>query len=207
MLISTYRDVIQYTGKLLAVILLGFVPLYVVKMVDSENAYATHSHTYAWFWTMTFMWGLLPAGLMLVAWTMSILACFYCVIVAPKRCDGASLKLKQTQSSSEGSTFRDRALPIGATFIFNICITFTVNALYIYSTQQTFSSTQHFSIQLSLSTFRLLYVAIAFPLLSNHIRNAVDNIRFRFILLTINNLIIPCLVTALTSDACFQVQW
>jgi hypothetical protein len=32
------------------------------------------------------------------------------------------------------------------------------------------------------------------------------NMRFRFFLLTINNLLIPCVVTALTSDACIQVR-
>ena len=72
--------------------------------------------------------------------------------------------------------------------------------------KQALGSFRHFGIQLSLSIFRLVYVVVAFPLLSRPLRRAVENIHFRFILLTINNFIIPCIVTALTSDACFQVM-
>ena len=95
---------------------------------------------------------------------------------------------------------------IGAVVIFNACVACAVNALYIYSTQQDFSSSVHFCFQLSMSVFRLLYSAIAFPILSRSFRSAVVNIRFRFMLLILNNLLIPCVVTALTSDACFQVM-
>jgi hypothetical protein len=95
---------------------------------------------------------------------------------------------------------------IGAAFAFNACVTVAVNVMYIYSTQLALGAAVHFGIQLSLSIFRLLYVVVAFPLLSRSIRSsAVENIRFRFMLLTINNLLIPCVVTALTSDSCFQV--
>ena len=104
----------------------------------------------------------------------------------------------------EGS-FSDRVVPIAVAFIANACVTITVNALYIYSTQQALDPSLHFVLQLSLSIFRLLYTAIALPILSRRIRSLVYNVRFRFILLTINNLLIPCIVTALTSDACFQV--
>jgi hypothetical protein len=94
---------------------------------------------------------------------------------------------------------------VALAFIFNAFITITVNTAYIYFTQQDLGASIHFSIQLGLSIFRLVYVAVAFPALSRSVQDAVDNIRFRFILLTFNNLLIPCVVTALTSDLCFQV--
>jgi hypothetical protein len=45
-----------------------------------------------------------------------------------------------------------------------------------------------------------------FPLLSGPILDPIANISYRLRLLTVNNLVIPCLVTAFRSPACFQVQ-
>jgi hypothetical protein len=222
MLSGTFVEVMQYAVQLLVLVLAGSMVLYLVKALDSSDAYATHSQTYAWFWTLAYMRGVVPAGMLLLLWTGPISACFYRIVVQPmstRRKEGVysetlpeaahekkSATTAATSSVSaaadEGDTFRNRVVPIGAAFVFNACITITVNMLYIYSTQQTLGASVHFGIQLSLSVFRLLYVAVAFPLLSKPIRSVVQNVRFRFILLTINNLL---MVTALTSDACFQV--
>jgi hypothetical protein len=89
--------------------------------------------------------------------------------------------------------------------VLNFCVVITVNALYIYSTQQALDAFVHLLLQFSLSVFRLLYSATAGPVLARSVHNAAANVRFRFMLSMINNLLLPCLVVALTSDACFQV--
>jgi hypothetical protein len=155
------------------------------------------------------MRGVVPAGMLVMVWVVAISACFYCIIVHPRR-NGSSAETPQRVAHSEAAatevvSFRNHVVPVGAAFVFNGCITIAVNALYIYSTQQALGASIHFFIQLSLSIFRLAYTAVAFPILSCFFRSTVQNVRFRFILLTINNLLLPCVVTALTSDACFQV--
>jgi hypothetical protein len=155
------------------------------------------------------MRGVVPAGILVIVWVVAISACFYCIILH-RRTEGFSSETPHRASHSEAATaevvsFGDHVVPVGAAFAFNACITIAVNTLYIYSTQQAMGASIHFCIQLSLSIFRLVYTAAAFPILSRSIRSTVQNVRFRFILLTINNLLLPCIVTALTSDACFQV--
>ena len=200
MLSSTFMEVMRSAGQLLIVILISSLILYAVKAVDSSDAYATHSETYAWFWTLAYMRGVVSAGMLLVLWAVAIGVCFYRIIISPPRSGVNSDKQVDPESCS------NQILTVGIAFTFNACVTITVNTLYIYSTQQALGPSLHFFIQLSLSIFRLVYIALAFPFLARPIRNAIANVRFRFILLTINNLMIPCVVTALTSDACFQVM-
>ena len=217
---GAFVEVMRSAAQLLGVVLAGSVVLYLVKAMDSSGAYATHSETYAWFWTLAYMHGVVPAGLLLLMWTGAISACFYRVVVCPaargrivkrdvKRDDSIAEAEPGVveETEKEDTSFRGHALPFAAALIFNSCVTITVNALYIYSTQQALGASVHFGLQLGLSTFRLLYSVIALPTLSRYVRSAGANIRLRFKLLLVNNLLIPCLVTALTSDSCFQVPW
>ena len=168
------------------------------------------------------MRGVVPAGMLLTLWAGAISACFYGIVVHPelmsRKEGGRSESLLQNSAparpattaaapTAEDVSYRHQVVPIGAAFVFNACVTVAVNMAYIYSTQQALGASVHFCIQLSLSIFRLVYVAVVFPLLSRPIRSVIENVRFRFMLLTINNLFLPCMVTALTSDACFQVLW
>ena len=167
------------------------------------------------------MRGVVPAGMLLVLWAAAISACFYGIIVHPvlsRRKEGGrtdslfpesapTVPAATTATTAEVVSFRHHVVPVAAAFVFNACVTAAVNTAYIYSTQQALSASTHFCIQWSLSIFRLLFVAVVFPLLSRPIRSVIENVRFRFVLLTINNLLLPCVVTALTSDACFQVLY
>mmetsp|Transcript_28450 Transcript_28450/g.48093 ORF Transcript_28450/g.48093 Transcript_28450/m.48093 type:complete len:442 (-) Transcript_28450:2546-3871(-) len=212
LLSETLMEVMSCAMHLLIVVLAASLVVYVVKVLDSDDAYATHSNSYAWFWTLAYTRGEMIAGLLVVMWTVSISGCFYCLVVHASKGHNGRTRPQggadacATKSSNDSTSFRDFfVFPIFAAFLLNACITITVNAVYIYFTQQAFSASVHFAFQLSLSIFRLLYSGMVFPFLSRPIRSAVGRVRFRFLLLTINNLVIPCLVTALTSDSCFQV--
>jgi len=198
-------EVMQFAVQLLGVILAGSVVLYLVKVLDSGGAYATHSETYTWFWTLAYMRGEVPAGLLLVLWTGAVSACFYRVVVRPLsgRAEPAD---KEVADVEVDSISRGRVLPIAAAIFLNACVTGTVNALYIWSVQQSLGRSLHFGLQLILSIFRLLYAAVALPALTRSVHSAAANVRLRFSFLMVNNLLLPCLVTALTSDACFQVR-
>ena len=210
LLSGTFVDVTQNTVWLLVITLVTSLALYLLKTLDSSEEYSTHSKTYAWFWTLAYMRGVVPAGMLLMLWICAISACFYRIVVNPRRTNESTEKpivacRDDVDDEASASTLRGQVVPVGAAFVLNACVTIIVNTLYIYSTQQALCPYIHFCIQLSLSIFRLVYIVVVFPFLSGPIRSAVANVRFRFILLTINNLMIPLVVTALTSDACFQV--
>lgn len=200
----SFKKVMLYAIRLLCVILVGCVILYLVKELDTSHSYATHDHRYSWFWTMAYMSGVVPAGLWVMVWALAISAMCYRILIFFKS-EQSPTSTPVPNQDIEEFRFRDHAVPIVTAFIFNACVNITVNTLYIYSTQQGLGALLHFYVQLSVSSFRLLYTAVALPLLSRPIHNLIENVRFRFLLLMINDLLLPCLVTALTSDACFQV--
>jgi hypothetical protein len=210
---NSFVEVMFYSVLLLVVILTGSATLYVVKALDSNNKYTTHSHTYSWFWTVAYMRGVVPAGLLLLVWSLAMFSSFYQVLDYRMvngdvvRQEKIAIATISATANAEKTAFRYyKLVEVGSAFFINICVTLSVNGLYIYTTQQSFGAVTQFLFQLSLSIFRLMYSAIVFPLLSKPIRNEALNIKFRFLVLSINNLLIPCFVTALTSDACFQVN-
>ena len=190
----------QYGLALSGIILSGSVVFYVVKVIDSANGkyYSTHSHTYAWFWSMAYMRGYFPAMMIIFIWGVVMSVCFWCISPG------------LAEVSGKGSTtmyyFRTGAVPVLIPLLLNVSVTVVVNAFYIYLTQQQLGHSALISLQFSLSIYRMLYVSMAFPLLSRHITELADKVHFQFVLLTINNLLIPCLVAAFTSDSCFQVR-
>jgi hypothetical protein len=159
------------------------------------------------------MRGVVPAGLLLLVWSLAMFSSFYQVLDYRMvngdvvRQEKIAIATISATANAEKTAFRYyKLVEVGSAFFINICVTLSVNGLYIYTTQQSFGAVTQFLFQLSLSIFRLMYSAIVFPLLSKPIRNEALNIKFRFLVLSINNLLIPCFVTALTSDACFQVN-
>ena len=211
MMSATFERIIKFAIALLVVVVVSIFPLYLFKALDTRNTYTTHTHTYTWFWTLAYMRGVLPAGLLVASWMVVIGACYYVVVLSPTTYIDKNSTLLESKTSASGDssvppTMNSHYAVRGIAFVGNAAIIIPVNAAYIYSTQQAFSAASHLSIQLALSVFRLIYMKAALPLLAKSLTRPIDNVRFRFLLLSINNLIIPCLVTMLTSKSCFQVS-
>jgi hypothetical protein len=216
-LTDSFKDYMLFFLKLLFLTLSVSVLLYILK---SNGSFTTHSETYAWFWTLAYMSGVVPAWLIVLLWAATASMCFYYIILVPprvhKRVDSAPLEVQKLRGVSDsgaetaaaaGYMARMKAyLPIGAALLLNATVTITVNSLYIYSTQQAFGALLHFIIQLLMAIYRLIYAEISLPVLSKNIKNPVENVTFRLKLLMLNNLLVPFIATFLTSPACFQVR-
>ena len=206
---------------LLFVMLVVGAPIYIVRAIDNDDALSTHTNTYAWFWTLAYLRGVVPSSLILMSWAVTVTACFYRVILTPPVSTSLSPrshqedlgKRKEIQDSIRDDAMKSDAvgnilatsLIIGVLLV-NAAITITVNTLYIYATQQPLSPLIQLGLQLGLAVFRLVYAYCALPLLAGTVSDSVQNIGFRLRLLILNNLVIPCLVTAFASPSCFQVQ-
>jgi hypothetical protein len=207
---------------MLLFIKLGFVvfattlPIYVVKGVDNDHNYSTHSNTYAWIWTLAYMRGLLPSVLILIAWIVLIGVCYHRIIltapltedfpVAAAVSSKSIVALSSAEKALENDTIIDDATTRPWILLANLTVAIVVNVLYIYSTQQPLSAFSHFGIQLSLAVFRLIYSYWFLPFLSRSIVSPIVNIGFRLRLLIVNNFLIPMVATAFASPACFQVR-
>jgi hypothetical protein len=193
-----FGDIIWIFIQMGGMMVITILPIYALKISDIDE-YSTHVNTYAWFWSLAYIRGLLPSILIAVAWIVMISFCFYYMIVVSSR----SLPLE----SSVRETMENVSLAWMVLFCFgNGVVTIFVNVLYIYSTQQPFALSVHVAIQFSVAVFRLAYSFCVLPILARPITDTVININFRLRILIVNNLIIPCIVTALSSPACFQVR-
>jgi hypothetical protein len=211
--------------QLCLVILVTGASIYILRATDDNSVYSTHANTYAWSCTLAYLRGAVPAALILMSWIVTIGACFYRIILGPlmgsipvvdsnksisqnsiHRC-GAKLRSGGSDEDLQNTPLAEakKRSWIVAALLMNAAVTIFVNVLYIKATQQQLSALLIFGIQLSLAVFKLVYSYCAFPLLSASIHDPLSNIGFRLRLLIMNNLVIPCIVTAFASPSCFQV--
>lgn len=220
--IGAFSEKFKKTARLFVqlsfVMLVVIAPIYIIKNSDADNIYTTHSNTYAWFWTHAYTHGVVPSGLIMMSWIIMITVCFYYMILAssidatsPSSAE-AALSPPPGSNAPPADQTKDMNPSSIKTFgwmivslIANLVITTVVNALYIYSTQLHLPEYIHFGVQFGLAVFRMVYAYCVFPFLTRPITDPIANTSFRLRLLTLNNLIIPCLATAFTSPACFQV--
>jgi hypothetical protein len=200
--------------------------LYLARL---DSAHSSHAETYAWFWTVAYMRGVLPAGLLLLLWSTAACVCFYYIMLIPASrditlsrgaagCDsggGAGTSLARQDQALQHEEDEEEEIEEGTArsglmtalaLLLNTAVTVTVNSLFIYSTQQALSAPLHLAVQLLLAVFRLVYTHVSLPLLAQFVKKPSENIRFRLKLLMMNNLLFPFVATFLTSPACFQVN-
>jgi Leucine-rich repeat (LRR) protein len=198
----------------LACIFFSF-PLYVLRSAGGEDGlqYSTHTNLYRWEWTAAYLTGSLPAGFLLLAWGLVICLFLYCrgklsqLISTEHRHRSGRLSSHSlsTDSSSEYGVFSSSWQERYESLLYvsvNIVVMGTVNSLYILSTTQERSPTQQFLIRLSLALFNSFWSSICLPLLDI---SKQQSKRIKLIVIAINTIFIPCIVTALTSPSCYQV--
>ena len=195
--------------------LLFSCPLYALKVKDSmneESLYLTHSVQYRWLYTAALLYGYIPALLLIITWTFVVLFIFYSM---PRFAALSSLQWKGTKEVESGtySSSDDielRKVPVLpkkkmiGLFILNFVIVGTVNGFFIYSTYQSLSPATHVGLQVALALFKTVYNSLGVPKLAAPMKNIENNIYIRVCLSLFNQLLIPCIITALTSPSCFQ---
>jgi hypothetical protein len=197
------RALLSFLFRYLCLLLLLTAPLYLMKSVNSTNGddsatYATHTHTYRWFATVAFLSGQLPASILLSI-TFVLLLVFSVYLLRMGR-DKAQL-----ESASVEVTFL--SLRIVLIFFTNLVFVGTANALYIWSTLRQYSSETHIRIQISLAIFKLIWGFILLPMLfPSSLKGTKRGVQLMSLTNIMNTVIIPSVVTAMTSPSCYQVS-
>jgi Leucine-rich repeat (LRR) protein len=201
---------------------------------EGTDDYVTHNHMYHWLWTMAFLSGPIPAILILTV-TLVCLLLFSLIlnhIVEKDRFFSLTEVRLQSQSSLQTSdstlavqgdsslsypsdldTDEDKnknflaVAIVWVIFILNIVVVGTVNGLYLWSTLMDLSPDVRVWIQVGLGFFKFFWsVLILRRLLSPRIKESRYGVWLFSCLSVMNNVIIPCLVTALSNPSCYQVQ-
>jgi hypothetical protein len=202
---------------LTALSLLLTLPVYVLKHLDvksvsegGDTQYITHTHMYNWLWTMAFVSGTTPAIILLVAGFV----CLSYFNLMMNRLGGSgerSLSVMPTPSPPMKSVTGDqdhfmRVTSVWLVFSLNIVIVGTVNGLYIWSTLLDFASEVRLWIQLSFALFSSLWIVVVRFGLPSQIKESRDGVWLFICLNVMNSVMIPCVVTALSTPSCYQVS-
>ena len=202
---------IKFLCFLVPVFIVASVPAFILRMTDDDHSHSSHWNTYSWALSFAYMNGTLMGILMLVVWTMGAAAFFIYVVYGLRHINDNSLTTVRNSNSgttiaADGDTSPNWNVQVFVVSLCSLCVTLLVNVLYILSiTELTLSPAASFTIRFAVSLFRIFSSAVLIPFISSPITDAVKKTIFMFRLLMLNNTIIPCIVTALTSSNCFQV--
>jgi Leucine-rich repeat (LRR) protein len=199
----------QSTCLLAFLCLLLSLPIYVLKKLDVESSgdegetqYVTHSHMYNWLWTIAFVSGTTPAIIFLVMGFVSLSYFTYVVNCLAAVNEEPASALHLPKSTKEQSHFP--LFIVWIIFILNIGVVGTVNGLYLWSTLIDISSSVRIWVQFSFGLFSFLWSVVLRLGLPSEIKESRYGVWLFICLNVINNVMIPCLVTALSSPSCYQ---
>lgn len=222
-------DSLEVHSVALAFTVLATCPLYALKAWEygheGDALYSTHSYSYRWLWSIAYITGNLPALLLLCGWMVVVALCYVLFSRRSIEFSFFSTLLEQSKHTPRvGSIHSDcstgfensnpddiRGQDTPSKYIFVLCITGNIaavtllNALYVFSTFQPMTPGEHLLIQITAAIFKLMYSgAVVRKLMTWLTVSQEDNIRMQLVLSILNQIIIPCLVTAFTSPSCFQ---
>jgi uncharacterized membrane protein YhaH (DUF805 family) len=200
---------------LTALCLLLTLPVYMLKQLDQESTsqeeetqYVTHTHMYNWLWTMAFVSGTTPAIILLVAGFV----CLSYFTVAVNRLGGIDERSPSEPSRSpsfklvKGAQTHFVRSSVWVVFLVNITLVGTINGLYIWSTLLDLESDFRIWIQLFFALFSSLWSLVLRICLPSQIKESRYGVWLFICLNVMNTVMIPCVVTALSTPSCYQVS-
>ena len=200
-MLRNIQSIAKFITVLLLSLLITSIPMYVLRLVDSDHVYSSHWNTYSWVISFSFMESDTMGGLSLLVWAVAV------TITFTYRFFFAEDSRRVTESDECMENTSHWSLSVVLAFTCSLSVTLLVNTLYVLSTTEwSLSPAASFAIRFAVSIFRILSAAIIVPFLANQVNDQERKTLFMFELLLLNNLILPCIVTAMTSSNCFQVS-
>jgi hypothetical protein len=200
-------DLMRLACALTILCLLFTLPLYVLKQLDVESGdegdpqYVTHSHMYNWLWTMAFLSGTTPAVIIL---SMCLVCLFYFTFVLNHL--GGATKLPSVSFKRGVPDIQTlQTLTVWMIFLLNLGVVVTVNGLYLWSSLLDLASDVRIWIQFSFGLFSFLWSIVLRNGLPSKIKESQSGVWLFTCLNVMNSVLIPCIVTALSSPSCYQV--
>lgn len=183
---------------LTACIFMVFIPVYGALRVY----YSTHTYMYAWTLSAAFLSGVTPGIVLAVFWFG-----FYIVILIRKdRFFSSVIDAEvniETENESTSKNWNCDFVRQYTLLLVNFGVVATINAVFVYITI-TYSSSATASASIGLAFFKLVWTKLILRYFSqNHTRSIFGLYWRRTLLLTINNVAIPVIATAIIDTSCF----
>ena len=180
------------------------LPLYGVKLFEygtEDTRYTTHSYLYQWTWSISFVKGMVPTLLLIFMW-QSVIFCLI-IMTRKKKYLNPNPQLPFGRTAATTKILQKRTTI--SIFLFNALVTCAVNGVYIYFSNRALSPNMQTAIQIAVAFFKVGWNMVAVPLFVKLLRQSATWVGVEVVILVFNNILIPCIVTAFTSPACFQV--
>ena len=218
---------------LVSLFLVTSIPLYGLKLSEyglEHTSHTTHSYQYRWVLTAAYMRGDIALVLLLLMWVIVVSS-----LSALTVRNGAFRRwLSSTSSSSSSSSsfsfslsfssalnidfsvtpdddiqpkFYKSKLKLMLIFVANASIVGSVCGIYIYFTSQSLPPSTILALQICMALFNLGWNMAVVPILSRPMDGMKNMVWTELWLLMFNNILLPSVITALTSPVCFQVGW
>ena len=207
---NTLWNHIKFMILLNLVFIITSAPIYVIRIVNTEgdHSYSSHWNVYSWLLSFAYLKGDLMGVMSFCVWVLTAITYFAYIVFFDME-DG--LKTGESENSapvesSEGDQVERWKIREVLVSVVNLTVSLLVNIFYILSiTDQSLSSTTSIIIRLGVALYRLVSSAIIIPFLVKEVKDPMKKYLLEFRMIILNNVVIPCVVTALTSSNCFQV--
>jgi hypothetical protein len=222
--IYAFGKEIRMVTKLFAISLclnfISCIPLYGLKISQygvDHSTYTTHSYQYRWLFSLTYLRGIVSLILLLCMWVVAV--CSLRLLTARdgparrlfpwlQKHDEQRVSVGNMEIDVEGEHIERMKLSVPkflAIMLFNASIVGGVNGLYIHFLSQSLSVSVLIGLQLSMAVFKMGWNKGALPVLAKPMQGVEQMVQAELFLKICNDIILPCIATALTSPVCFQV--
>ena len=207
---NTLWNHIKFMILLTMVFIITCAPIYVIRIVNTEgdHSYSSHWNVYSWSLSFAYLKGDLMAVMVFCVWVLTAITYFAYIVFFDME-DGLKTGKSQNSApveSSKGDQVERWKIREVLISVANLTVSLLMNIFYILSiTDQSLSSTTSIIIRLGVALYRLVSSAIIIPFLVKEVKDPMKQYLLEFRLIILNNIVIPCVVTALTSSNCFQV--
>jgi Leucine-rich repeat (LRR) protein len=202
-------DLMRSFCLLLLLWIVTSLPIYILKILDSSSDdpdYVTYTHLYQWLWSLAFLSGSVPAVLLILMCVISLIG--FCIMINHLNSQYPFIPKSSIHSAEESIPIfpHHHRWLVFFTVIINLGVVGTMNGLYLWSTLRDLSTSAQVGIQFGFAFSCLLWTFAVRGLIGTNIKESRYGVWLFLILYLLNSVVIPCVVTALSSPSCYQVS-
>ena len=215
---------------LVCVYIVSSIPLYALKVSEYglvRALHTTHSIQYRWVLTSAFLRGEVSLALTLCVWVCVLSVLSWVVVrdgvlrrwlygslttssrppTAKREVQAKNNAVQDTNVVVDSTGFGVSAsnMKLFAIFVVNVGVVGCIDGMYIHVTSKSLPPSTMVGLQVGMALFNLIWNMVAVPMLSRPMKATEQIVSTELGLLILNNIVLPCIVTALTSPECFQV--
>jgi len=218
---------LRHIRSLMLFICLPILFLFFITYPSMSTSYGSLENEYAWQFTAAYTSGLGPSITYMLFWTISLASCFFYInkkqytrsYLSPPSSSSSSSTSPSTTSTSQASAAQKGLLLLRVVILAasNALLVLSVNVIYVYKVSSgELDRAGQVGAKVSFVLFKLAWNGIFLPrmrvgrrlrfgLSEEFVRAHMHDELFFALLLVFNNIVAPCIATAVSDTRCFEL--